>query len=196
MGNVNSAPLALAPDAIATHWLDRLRLALESSEPGTSFARLLLPDGYLRDQVLLSWDLRTLHGEKDIAAYVTGGLGSTSGSAAAGGIFNITLDVRAGLEPERLEFDEPGAIQLAFTMETQLARARGSARLFAPTEDAPLDQWRAGSVFFVLDSLKGHEETGFDKGLYGQGGVRIPWTQVKRERRELAERDPYVVISA
>jgi hypothetical protein len=185
------------PNLIASRWLDRFSAALDHPDPARALARLLSPDAYLRDHLLLSWDLRTLHGIENISPYVTAGLAADSNALGAGGLSKIKLDERDGLAPELLSgIDQPGAVQLSWTFESARARGRGSARLLPPFQNAPADSWCAGSVFFMLDAIKGHEERGFELGLYGEGGVRIPWEQINRERREKVERDPYVVIGA
>jgi hypothetical protein len=196
MGATASTPPP-SPNAIAGHWLARFSTALGDPDPGRALARLLSHDAYLRDHLLLSWDLRTLHGIENISAYVTAGLAQDGSALAAGGLSKVVLDERDGLAPELLSgIDQPGAIQLSWTFESAHARGRGSARLLPPSQNAPADSWCAGSVFFMLDAIKGHEERGSELGIYGEGGVRTPWEQIHRERREKVERDPYVLIGA
>jgi hypothetical protein len=186
-----------SPNAIASHWLACFSTALGNPDPGRALARLLSHDAYLRDHLLLSWDLRTLHGIENIAAYVTAGLALDGSALAAGGLRKVVLDERDGLAPELLSgIDQTGAIQLSWTFESTHARGRGSARLVPPSQNAPADSWCAGSVFFMLDAIKGHEERGSELGIYGEGGIRIPWEQIHGERQEKVERDPYVVIGA
>jgi hypothetical protein len=197
MGDAPSASFAPSePAAIAGVWLDRLRAAFAAPEPGAAFARLLRPDAYLRDQVLFSWDVRTLHDPEAIAAFVDAGMAPGSGAPASGGLGEVSLDAREGLAPELLMADQPGGVQFAFKLENAAVRGRGSARVFAPTHDAPPEEWQAGNVFLMLDAIKGHEERGFEHGLHGEGGVRVPWAQVRRERRDKIEQDPYVIVGA
>jgi hypothetical protein len=181
---------------IANVWLERLRRALVASNPGDALTHILLPSCHLRDQLLLSWDVRTLSSHEAIAAYITAGIASDSGFLGAGGLSGVALDKRAGLAPEILDgLDQPGAVRLAWTFESTHAKCRGSARLIAPAADGRPHEWLASSVFLMVDSIEGHEEFGhLERGLYGEGGIFIPWEQVKRERQEAAERDPYVVV--
>jgi hypothetical protein len=194
--STSAEPSTPSPERIALNWLDRLGVALSNADAAPAFARLLLPDGYLRDQVLLSWDLRTLQGRQAIETYVAYGLSGANGAAAAGGLTNVTLDKRAGLAPTVLAFDQPGAVQLAFTLDSKVARARGSARLFASSDDSSDTEWLAGSVFLMLDALKGHEELGAERGIHGEGGIRTPWADVKDRRWKVIKNDPYVLIGA
>jgi hypothetical protein len=199
---VATATSPSSPHAIACNWLDRFSTALgdpdeEHPDHKHALARLFSSDAYLRDHLLLSWDLRTLHGIDNIVAYFLAGVAPDSGAIAAGGLSKVVLDERDDLVPELLvSVEQPGAIQLSWIFESTHARARGSARLVPPASDAPADLWRARSVFFMLDAIKGHEERSFELGLYGEGGVRISWEQVNRERQEKVERDPHVVIGA
>ena len=51
----------------------------------------------------------------------------------------------------------------------------------------------ADSVYIAAGDIKGHEEIGYELGLYG--GHTIAWSEIKAARREAIESDPQVLVS-
>ena len=67
-------------ESVAASWLKRFSNLLQpaATDVDDSVARLFLPDGYLRDSLVLSWDNRTLHGYEEIQHYLQSGLAASS----------------------------------------------------------------------------------------------------------------------
>ncbi|PCH35655.1 FAD/NAD(P)-binding domain-containing protein [Wolfiporia cocos MD-104 SS10] len=72
-------------------------------------------------------------------------------------------------------------------MPTRLGR--GYVRLLL---DSSSGEWKALSLFTMVDAIKGYEELGPEDGTYG--GHTLSWDEVIDERRAQTERDPYVLI--
>jgi hypothetical protein len=214
---------------IAQAWLHSLSLALSILantstyiEPESDHDTLTLEnalvlvfasEAYLRDSLVFSWDLRTVHGLDLITSHISSGLlhaprlygghakdkTSSSPAFAAGGITDLTLDDTAGLSPTILELDQPGMLELAFKFKTERGSGRGMARL-TPSSSSESDPagisgpshlgWTASSAYFMLDAFTGQEE-----GTYKRKDARFgTWRESRRRRREEIERDPYVLI--
>jgi hypothetical protein len=60
--------------------------------------------------------------------------------------------------------------------------------------DGASGDWKALSVFMMMDDLKGHEEVGYEDGVYG--GHTLGWEDVNRERREKVESNPHVIVGS
>jgi hypothetical protein len=143
-----------------------------------------VPDGYLRDVLVFTWKNRTLAGQAKIAAY----LANTMKPAA---VTALKLDTRTHLTPEfgHLTHAAEG-VSSGFTFETHVGPGQGYFSLVQ--DDA--GEWKALMVFTILADIRGHEESGPEKGVYG--GHTLAWHDVHRQRCEEIERNPHVLISA
>lgn len=153
----------------AQRWLDSFASGfIERSGAGTAVARAFLPDGWLRDLLVFTWDVSALTGHSAIASHIDAGLGR---SILGGPPSNFALDTRTHFAPSILEASRgtPGALEIAFTFETPRGKCLGVARLLR-AEDL---NWSALSVFMKLDAFHGHEEIGPELGRYG--GYGLPW---------------------
>lgn len=148
----------LAPDAdtAASSWLASFGHAAETGDV-KALVSAFLPAGYLRDMLVFTWDNRTLHGHDGISSFLNSTLPKMS-------ITNVRLDEREYFQPT---YGEIGprvfAVSAGFTFETSIANVKGYARLVADDEK----QWKALSVFTMIDALKGHPERGQESGAYG-----------------------------
>lgn len=176
-------------NAVGSHWLTGFAAGL-STNSGEAVAQSFLPDGWLRDFCFLTWDTRALSGRASIASYVADGLAQP---ILGGPPSDFKLDLRPFLAPTLLEpaSGTHGAIQIAFTFTTLRGSCRGSARLLKDEDDG---EWRALCAFTMLDALKGHEEAEPELGVYN--GQRMPWEDLKAQRKAKVEEDPIVIISA
>lgn len=170
--------LSMDLQVIAETWLDTFARATLSGDV-LATVQTFLPDGYLRDQLVLTWDLRSLEGHDKITEYLVPRL-------TAAHLSHFRPDTRAGYCAER---STKGGVGAAFTFETPHCYGRGYVRLL---QDTSSGQWKALSVFLGVADIKGYEELGREPGHYG--GHTLSWTDIFAERRRQAERDPYVIV--
>lgn len=148
---VDSVPAAQARDAART-WLDGFAAAVQAGDAPAA-AAMFRPDGYWRDALALTWDLRTFAGPDRIR----------EGLAPVLPLRRPTGFALEDADPEIFERKRFGpTIEAFFTFETDIARCRGHVRLLL---DGDKRTWRAWTVFTSLEDLKGHEE---------QAGARRP----------------------
>jgi putative flavoprotein involved in K+ transport len=164
-----------SPTADVSAWLASFGTALERGDVAVA-ADHFEEEGFWRDLVSFTWNIRTLEGRDEIAAMLEATLTSVQPSGWA-------IDGDA---------TEAGGITEAWiTFETAVARGRGHVRL------------RDGACWTLLTTmteLKGHEErtgTQREKGVV-HGAVRDRRTWLERRQAEAAdlgyERQPYCVI--
>jgi hypothetical protein len=172
------------PAPIASAWLSSFAQGFERKSVPHVLSTIL-PDGFIRDALFLTWDTRSLGGHDKIRAYLDENLPS------APSVSNFRLDQRPDLQPAILDMtgEIPGALELCFTFESDVALLRGLARL-VPEETS--GEWKALSVFLILDALKDHTEVGPELGMYE--GHTVSWEVVRAQRQAAIEREPYVLI--
>ena len=175
---------ALEPQAIAHTWLSAFSDALLSKDI-EGVTSLFLPNGWLRDALVFSWDLRALEGPDRIAGY----LRSTLPNAQ---LKDIELDERPLFAPKTFS-PNPNVIgvELIFTFDTPLARGRGVASLLPDSSDE--GKWKSFYTYVEVEDIKGHEEEDHELGLYG--GHTLEWGDIREERRAEVEKDPEILIS-
>ena len=176
------------PRAVATRWLADFSAALEQRDPETVGA-LFLPDGWWRDLLAFTWDLRTFHG----TGAITDALAATlEGSRPTG--FGLT----EGKEPVLVEVDENTKwVQGFFDFETTVARGNGFFRLMPTGTDAD-GPWRAWTVLTTMEALKSFEEQlgpRREKGVsHGEQRDRQSWLERREAEREFTDSEPQVVV--
>lgn len=180
MSTTSDAPTTTARD-IASVWLEDFGSALERAD--VAAASLFQPEGWWRDLLTFTWDLRTFHGTGRILAALEETVSRTAPSGFA---------LEEGREPE---LDEDSQVVTAlFRFETGVARARGLVRL-TPTGG---DSWKAFTVLTAMDELKGHERrAGHDrpKGTpHGENRGKENWLDQRRAEREFEHGDPQVLV--
>jgi cation diffusion facilitator CzcD-associated flavoprotein CzcO len=143
-------PLAVtARREIAGAWLAGFEGALRAGEAGTA-AGMFLADGYWRDILALTWDLRTFAGRDRITA---GLAARPTAGPQAGAPSGFWLEDAA---PDMFERRTQGwTIEAFFTFETSIARCRGHLRLLA---DPDSGEWKAWTLLTAMEDLKGFEE--------------------------------------
>lgn len=169
------------PATIAITWLSHFALAVESGDI-VSVLSGFLPDGSLRDDLIFTWDVRSLRGHQAIAGYLSDAL-----ARAQLFNFNVILDEPLLAPQHGLVSPTRPGLSFAFTFETPIAHGRGFVRLLQQG-----NEWMAWSVFTQMKDLKGHEEQGPELGSYG--GHTLSFESVSKDRRAEIERDPCVVI--
>ncbi|UVE96696.1 NAD(P)/FAD-dependent oxidoreductase [Dietzia sp. B32] len=163
------------PDTVAERWLTAFDDALQSGDPGRA-AELFDTDGYWRDFVAFTWNLRTLEGRDQIR--------------------DMLSDQLAAVEPSGWALDEPatdsdGVVEAWVRFETGAGRGWGHLRL---------RDGRAWTLLTTLQELKGHEEKKRHSRDQGVEHVvtrgRKTWLEQKTERQETLgyTEQPYAVI--
>ncbi|KAK1220033.1 hypothetical protein PQX77_017240 [Marasmius sp. AFHP31] len=173
--------MSVAPAAIVVNWLNEFaaHLAVGNVDGVASCFR---EDGWLRDFLIFTWNNRTLHGTSKIAAYLRDTL-------KPGSLSDFRVDHRPFLAPEKGHITPAlSGLSSGFTFETPIAHGQGFVRLM---EDEP-GRWKALTVFMSMEDLKGHEERGYENGMWGDH--TLAWGDVKLERAQRTEEDPRVLI--
>ncbi|KAJ6477922.1 FAD/NAD-P-binding domain-containing protein [Mycena vitilis] len=173
--------MAVDASAIAAAWLKDFGAFLAAGDVSGATS-CFVSGGYLRDVLVFTWMNRTLAGKDRIAAY----LKDTLKPAA---ISQVELDTRAHLTPVSGPLTHVASgVSSGFTFETAVGHGQGYFSLVE--NDA--GEWKALVVFTRLADIRGHEESGPERGVYG--GHTLAWHDVHRKRREAIERDPHVLI--
>ncbi|KAF9806316.1 hypothetical protein IEO21_08722 [Rhodonia placenta] len=165
--------------SVAENWLTRFALSAFRGNVDAT-VQTFFPHGWLRDALVFTWNTRSLEGRDKISAYLHDTL-------PAAHLYNFKVDERKGFSTEPVL--EGTGIGMGFTFEMPDRRGRGYAFL---QEDMATADWKALSLFTMLDAIKGHEEVGPEPGVYG--GHTLSWEEVDIARRKRIEEDPYVVI--
>lgn len=189
------------PRQVVLDWLSDFSDALADSDTGALRVRdLFLPHGWLRDCLILTWNTRSLEGHEQIEHYLDAHLSNAKIDSKS-----IRLDDQLGLAPKpfKLSKDLEG-VEAAFIFETALFHGRGFIRLqLDGTTPQWVDghghvsfgkSWKALSVYLSADDIRGHEEAGYESGIYG--GHTLAWLEVIAKRRAEVEKDPQVLVSA
>ncbi|PCH39608.1 FAD/NAD(P)-binding domain-containing protein [Wolfiporia cocos MD-104 SS10] len=162
---------------IVETWLHQFARAAEAGDAG-AVTQAILPHGWLRDMLILTWDMRALEGHARISAYLANTL-------APAQMYNFELDNETGMQPEVVLHDGVGG---GFRFETPTRRGRGYVRLLKDAHG----EWKALALFLMLDQIKNHEELGPELGTYE--GHTLAWEDVNKARRARIENDPYVIV--
>ena len=150
-------------------------------------ANLFLQDGYWRDHLALSWDLRTLKGGSDILAFLDKNCP----------LDTVRLDTSSAFRaPVFGPIDGWGdvkGVQFFITFDTNIGNGQGVVRL--AEEDG---QWRIFTLFTSLRELKGYEEPvnnrrtkGVEHGVYPD---RNNWADGRRAEANFEDKNPAVII--
>ncbi|KAI0663308.1 FAD/NAD-P-binding domain-containing protein [Cubamyces menziesii] len=173
------------PKLIASSWLAALASASRAADV-SAFGELFLSNGWLRDLLVFTWDLRSLQGRNTVKAYLTDALSNAQ-------IAELRLDSNPHLQTQSSFIPQIHAIdvELAFVFECRNGHGRGYARLL-PDQDGA---FRAFTVMMMLSDLRGYEELGtlpLRDDLTG-----IPGRDMQKEIAEWTkevETKPYVLI--
>lgn len=170
---------------IAAEWLADFEHRLATGDADGA-AELFLTDGYLRDLLALTWDLRTFAGRDEIAHVLRAALVERR-------LENFHLSSAPVESFERRRFGQ--TVEAFFTFETDLARCRAHLRLL---RDESEDSWRAWTVATSMDDLLDYpEQTGENRPVvsgpdHHAGSTVIP-SAAEHARRYLTE-DPEVLV--
>lgn len=143
--------------SVASAWLSKFALSLETGDI-KSIVSLFLSRGYFRDLLNFTWDYHTLHGHSGISSFLQSNLPS-------GSINNVRLDERVYFAPTygRIGPTDVG-VSTGFTFDKDgIAKGQGHAKLLQDEHG----EWKALSVFMMMDCLHNHPELGPESGVYG-----------------------------
>lgn len=167
------------PSQRASRWLADFEAALTQGSIDAAVAAFS-EDGYWRDLVAFTWNIRTQEGRPAIEAMLRERLADTAPS-------------RFALEGDATEAD--GIVDAWFTFETQVARGRGHLRLKATAEGD-----RAWTLLTTMTELKGFEEKRGKNRIkgaeHGSQKARKSWLELRQDEaaRLGYEEQPYVLI--
>jgi putative flavoprotein involved in K+ transport len=171
--------------AIANAWLRGFGTALEGRDAAGATA-LFLTDGWWRDLLAFTWDLRTFHGAPAIRTALDATLAATEPH---------DFQLEPGKVPTLVEVDpDTRWIQAFFVFETGTSRGRGFFRL-KPAGDG---SWKAWTVLTAMEALQGFEENlgaRRVKGVaHGEHKGRLNWLDDRNREKDFANADPQVVV--
>ncbi len=135
--------MALNPLLTSSHWLSACSSALRSADV-TALADLFLPNGWLRDILVFTWDIRSLEGREKITAYLADRLLDAR-------VTDVQLDNTPQLAPRRAL-----GVEFAFTFECRRGHGRAYVRLVLDSDG----EHRAFTMLTELADLRGYEELG------------------------------------
>lgn len=176
--------MALSPHHTASNWLQSCTLAFEGADVD-GLTRLFLPDGWLRDLLVFTWDFRSLAGRDKITPYLRRYLEKAQ-------IKDVRLDESKYLSPRTFpEFANGQGVDFAFSFECVHGHGRAHVRIVPDTDGV----FRAYTLLMQLEDLVVHEERSTFPLRDDVTG--IPGRDMQREFAELVqelETRPHVLI--
>ncbi|KAI0132611.1 hypothetical protein BJ170DRAFT_680493 [Xylariales sp. AK1849] len=174
-------------DVIATDIITSLNQALARRD-NTAIAKLFCHDGYWRDHLALTWDLRTIKGADKISEFLDKGHN----------LSKIEID-RSGPDhgPKLTAFNPHGTVkgvQFFIIATTRHGSGRGVINLVEDDDG----QWKIWTCFTTLDELTGHEEPvgpNRAKGVeHGAIASRKNWLDRRKEEVDFQHGSPDVLV--
>jgi cation diffusion facilitator CzcD-associated flavoprotein CzcO len=169
---------------LASNWLAEWSLAIQK-EDAFAAAGMFDENGYWRDLLAFTWDLRTFHGVSVIAGAFSEFIPRT---VATG------FHLEEGQEVIVTERDGVRCIEAIFLFETSLTRARGHLRLVREVGNE--SSWKAWTLLTAAKELIGFEEMIGHRRPRGNEHARggENWLDRKVKARQFESEDPAVVI--
>jgi putative flavoprotein involved in K+ transport len=172
------------PTTIAGEWLRQFGAALEQRDADRA-TDLFMAEGWWRDLLAFTWDLRTFHGARTIGS----ALRSTVAAAEP-----RDFQLEPGREAVLTGTDAARTVEAFYRFETKQARGRGFIRLM-PSENG---SWKAWTLLTAIEELKGHEEhvgTRRVKGVaHGEQKGRRNWLDQRLHENAFDDADPQVLV--
>ena len=171
-------------EEIAETWLQTWVAAVESKNTAGA-SGLFTEDGYWRDLVSFTWDVRTFRGRPQIEAAFE----EYAGAVGAEG-----FRLEDGKQVEVVERDGVPCVEAFFVFETAAARGRGHLRLVR--DDAEPDTWRAWTLLTTAQELMGFEERTGHRRPRGNEHARGKenWLDRRTQESRFEDGDPDVLI--
>ncbi|KLO16584.1 dimethylaniline monooxygenase [Schizopora paradoxa] len=167
---------------IASTWIDSLRVAFEK-EDADAFADCFEPQGWFRDLMTFSWDFKSLRGHEEIKKYFANSMRDVK-------ISDLKLEESSTEgRPHLNHLGQTPMVETALWFETPKAKGRGYV-LIPPVEGDVKP--RAFALLLMVNDWKGHEELGFELGIYD--GHNLSWEEVQAQRHHEIESNPDALI--
>lgn len=173
-------------DEIATKVIGTLKLALDRGD-NAAVARLFIDNGYWRDHLCLTWDLRTMKGTSKIQEFLDNGHH----------LQNIDVDRSSPDRSPKLTALDPNETVMGVQFFTKVTTQHGSGRGLINIVDDSGD-WKIFTCFTTLTELTGFEEAigrNRPKGVqHGAMPSRKNWLDRRKDELDFQDHDPEVLI--
>lgn len=174
--------------SIAQQWFKTLQQVL-ATEPLPPFGDVFLENSYWRDHLCLSWDFRTLHRPSKIDSFFASHPHGVR-------IKSLAIDPKHEVSVTTLDAEgEVKGVQVYLTVTTDVGTGRGLARLFKDGTDG---QWKAYTLYTVLEGLNGHEEPIGPRRphgvAHGARESRLSWKDRRDAEVEFVDSEPTVLV--
>lgn len=133
-------------DRIVSSWLTAFEKAVAQDQ--LNLENLFVEQGWLKDALALSWDLRTLQGRAKITEYVQEHRGRN-------GLFNLKISPGSTLKPTLREMGPMAWVESGFGFETKAGKGSGVLRL----TNTAVGEWKAWILFVKLTEVTGRPRT-------------------------------------
>jgi hypothetical protein len=202
-GSINIAPASFPlstkaaksadPSEIAANFVVAFNDALKSNTL-LDLSLLFLDNGFWRDHLALTWELRTLQGPPRIYDFLKGAATSKDGFRLQSIAVDASNVVRA---PKFAPIDADGeviGVQFFLTIDTVHGTGQGLVRLVEESGN-----WKVFTLYTRLEELKGHEQNIFDRRPVGaeHGGKpgRSNWADKRAEALDYTDgSEPAVLV--
>ncbi|KAJ8596565.1 FAD/NAD(P)-binding domain-containing protein [Rhizopogon salebrosus TDB-379] len=172
---------SVSPSEAATGWLSVFSAAITQNDV-EAVVDLFLEDGFWKDVIALTWDLRTFEGKKDIKKLLDARLAAT-------GLHEIHLSEEPFREPVLQKvFPDLAWVRFCFVFTTKHGKGTGVVYL-VPLPDS---KWKAYSLLTCLDVLTDFpEKVGPLRNNKADHGT---WETNRRQEVEFSNHDPTVLV--
>ncbi|KAH7104798.1 FAD/NAD-binding domain-containing protein [Auriculariales sp. MPI-PUGE-AT-0066] len=178
------SPQSLVVDAkqIAQDWLQGFAAALYGANVDDVLGHIVA-DGFWRDFLALTWEMRTFHGHDRIRTFLTDRL-------AFNKISDLQLSEKLTEAPALLRpYEDLAWVQLTFTFSTAVGIASAIVRLIPSSKG---DKWRAHTIFTNLEELHGHPpKLGPHRDATHFPGT---WSGIRKAASDFENEEPAVLI--
>ncbi|KAI1822259.1 hypothetical protein F4861DRAFT_532356 [Xylaria intraflava] len=175
--------------AVSSQIIDSFNQSLDKKDY-SALADLFLDDGYWRDHLALTWDMRTAKGKEKIASFLQNGHH----------LVKVAIDNSTGHGPQvaPLRYDSSvRGIVFFTTITTQYGSGPGVVRLVQHS-----GQWKIWTFFTSIDTIAGHEEAvGSNRSRGVQHGAQtdrknasISWLERRQAELNFENSEPDVLI--
>ncbi|KAH7907304.1 hypothetical protein BJ138DRAFT_1214828 [Hygrophoropsis aurantiaca] len=174
-------PVGVSAVDVSKAWFDEFSSAVESKEV-PSVVNLFLEDGFWKDIIALTWDLRSIGGHSDIKRLLDARLSIT-------GLSELKLSSDPNLAPVFYKpYPDLALVRFCFEFATNYGKGTGVCNLVPVKEN----KWKAYALLTCLDSLKDFpEKVGALRNSTADHGT---WQERINAQTEFPNNDPTVVV--